>query len=572
MVASTQPLANAAGIRILEKGGNCVDACISMAACLGVLEPTSTGIGGDCFALYYDADSNQVYGMNGTGRAVSDLNLGWIKAHAPEDIVLPAKRLAKNSILKITIPGAVAGWEDSYNKWGSKKVTFSDCIQPSISLAENGFPISVISRNLWNRQRDKLIRVNPQGEDLKNYLPNDNYESPRTGQLIKNPDLASSLRLIADKGKDGFYNSKIGKTIVKELNKRGHPIKQCDLSDHTSTFVEPIFYEMLGYKLWEIPPNGSGIEALITLGLIDSLNRTGRIHLEGMKHNSTEYLHMLIECLKISFRDSDEYVNDYNYFLKKYGINELDSVKTLLSHDFLDRHCQQFKSDRAIENSDIQVVPNPMFKSDTVYFTATDKKGNACSFINSLYEGFGSGVIVPGCGFTLHSRGGNFNLNPNSKNCLTGGKRPYHTIIPGMITKNIDGKEQLYASFGIMGGYNQPQAQVQVFLNMLLFGMDPQEALDAPRICLYADSSCQHSDRGEGSDCPICNDRTCIGIEPDIDHEVINGLEKLGHHTVIVQGSARGLFGRGQIIRRENTNVYGAGSDYRGDGAATPLL
>lgn len=575
MVCSTQPLANAAGIKILEKGGNCVDACVAISSCLSVLEPASTGIGGDCFALFYKESDKKVYGLNGTGRSASKLNIDWVKENYPDDIV--SNRFKSNSVFKVNVPGAIAGWIDAIEKWGSGNVTIAEILQPAIDLCDDGYVVSQISAHLWKNSEPKLLRENVHDETLKIFLPNDG-KAPEKGQFLKNKALAKALKSIVENGKDGFYKGEVAEAIVKELNKRGHPINLEDLSNHSSTFVDPINYEFLDHKLWEIPPNGSGVIALLTLGLIKNLEKSGAIKLSEYKHNSVEYLHLIIECLKIGFKESEEYVYDYDHYKDKHNINHDNLIETILGDEYLSGRASEFSKDKIVSNNDL-VIPNPLFKSDTVYFTATDSEGNACSFINSIYESFGSGILVPEFGFVLHNRGGNFSLNPKAKNCLEGGKRPYHTIIPGMITKQGSDKEKddLYATYGIMGGYNQPQAHVQVYLNMLLFNMDPQEALDAPRISLFADPEFKHTDKGFGADGPASCEVTCVGIEDGIDENVISGLKSIGHKVKVLTGNDRGLCGRGQIIRKESPAdadylVYAGGSDLRGDGASVPLL
>ncbi|CUM64921.1 uncharacterized protein PRCAT00002539001 [Priceomyces carsonii] len=579
MVSSTQPLANAAGIKVLSLGGNCVDACVAISACLSVLEPSSTGIGGDCFALFYKNEDKKTYGINGTGRSASALSIEWLKENYP-DHILPTMRFKEDSVFKVQVPGNIAGWCDAIDSWGSGKLSMSDILEPAISLAEDGFVVSQISASLWQGAENKLKRENPENEELLIFLPNDGYKGPEKGQFMKNPYLADTLRKVANLGKKGFYEGEVANSIVDELSKRGSLISLDDLANHTSTFVDPISFEMLDHKLWEIPPNGSGVIALLSLGLINQLNKTKIINLKDMKHNSTDYLHTIIECLKLGFKDSDEYVNDHEYFLKSHNIDQSKSITSLLTEEYLSSRINLFKKDSIISNRDVRHgIPDPMFKSDTVYFTATDSEGNACSFISSLYENFGSGIIVPGRGFALQNRGGNFNLNPESKNCLEGNKRSYHTIIPGMITKpSTDStNEELYASYGIMGGYNQPQAHVQVYLNMLLFGMDPQEALDAPRISLFPHPDYEDTDLGLGADGPASTDVTCVGVEEGIESDVIDGLISLGHEVQIFKGNERKLFGRGQIIRKEFSEggkrmVYSGGSDLRGDGASVPLI
>lgn len=578
IVSSTQPLANAAGLKILAKGGNCVEASIAVSASLCVVEPSSTGIGGDCFSLFYKNSDKKVYGLNGTGRSASKLSIDWIKKNHPEDI-LPSLRLSEDSVFKVQVPGHVAGWFDAHEKWGSGNLTMADILEPAIDLAENGFVVSQISASIWQDVEGKMKRVNSNEKDLKTFLPNEGLKAPVKGQFMKNIPLAETLKKITKLGKKGFYEGEIAESIVKELSSRGSLISLDDLKNHTSTFVEPISLQVLGKKLWEIPPSGSGIIALLALGYINQLNENGEIDLKNLKHNSAEYLHAITECLKLAFKDSDEYVNDHEYFLKEHNLDHASSLNDLLNESYFKERVKLFKKDGVLNNREIKHgIPNPMFKSDTVYMSVTDSDGNACSFISSMYENFGSAILIPERGFALQNRGGNFNLNPNSKNCLEGNKRSYHTIIPGMITTPDNGKEQLYASYGIMGGFNQPQAHIQVYFNMLLFGMDPQEALDAPRICLYPHPELAHTDLGLGSDGPVSRDITCIGIEEGIPSDTVEGLRKLGHDVHVVKGDERKLFGRGQVIRRESGPeaeghlVYSGGSDLRGDGASVPFL
>ncbi|CAM9024687.1 unnamed protein product [Wickerhamomyces anomalus] len=581
VVSSSQPLANAAGIKILEKGGNAIDAAVAVAAALTVTETPSTDLGGDAYAIFYKAEDQKAYGLNGTGRSASRLSVDYIKENKPEDII--NNRLSSESIFTVNVPGVVAGWYDAVEKWGSGKVTFAEILQPSIDLCENGYPISEISAHLVSNSEKRLKKVNGekseefQKKELGLFLPNEGLTGPNQGQLIKNQYKAETFKLLAKHGKDGFYKGEVAESIVKEVQSRGGLITLEDLANHTSTFVDPISYEFLGKKLWEIPPNGSGIIALLSLGLIKTLAEKGDINLSELKHNSVEYLHLVIETLKLSFKDSEEYVSDSDHLLRKFGIDQNETIEQLLSPKYFEERSKSFKTDSVLNNEDLQVgeIPNRIFKSDTVYFTVTDSEGNAASFINSVFMNYGSGILVPERGFFLQNRGANFSLNSDSKNVLEGGKRSYHTIIPGLITTPLgDGKEELYASYGIMGGYNQPQAHVQVYLNLLLFGLDPQEALDAPRITLLPHPDLGHTDKGHGAHGPVSRAVTEVNLEEGIDPEVVEGLRKLGHHVKVVKGYERKAFGRGQIIRKEPGEglIYSAGSDQRADGAAVPLL
>lgn len=570
IVSSTQPLANDAGLKILAKGGNCVDACVAVSAALCVMEPGSTGIGGDCYCLYYKNDEKKIYGMNGTGRSASKLSIDYIKKNYP-DHILPNFRLQLDSVFNVNVSGAIAGWWDAVEKWGSGNVSFEEILQPAIELAK-GAPISQIAAFNWRNLELKFKRQHNSDEDLANMLPSPGFKGPELGQFVSNPFLVKTLETILSKGKKGFYEGDVAELIVNEVQKRGGLISLEDLKNHTTTFVEPICYQVGDHKLWEIPPNGQGLVALLTLGLLKGLDAKGEIKLSEIKHNSLEYLHVLIECLKLSFKDSDEYVNDTDFFKKYAGISQEETIEKLLSPEYFEERSKLFSKDKVIDNSQIKSgVPNAMYKSDTVYFTVSDANGDACSFINSVYQGFGSGILVPGKGFALHNRGGNFSMNPESKNCLEGNKRCYHTIIPGMITT---GSDDLFASFGIMGGFNQPQAHVQVFLNMTLFGYNPQEALDSPRITLSPHPDQSSKDSGMGSDGPLSTPVTRVLIEEGVDKEVIEGLIKLGHDVKVVSGDARNNFGRGQVIKKHSLDklVWAGGSDLRGDGASVPFV
>lgn len=565
IVASTQPLANHAGVSILEKGGNCVDAAIAVSAALTITEPGSTGIGGDCFVLYYklqdksDPKSGQVLGLNGSGRAAQNVT--------PQDVWnehnngKPMNRIPYDSVFSVTVPGAIAAWYDAYEKWGSGNVSFEEILQPAIKLAEEGFPVSEIASHMWRGCTKKLIRQNV---DVKEnpYVIN-GERGPNEGEFVKNIPISNCLKLIGKKGKNAFYEGPIAEAILKTTNSRNHKFTLDDFKNHTSTVVDPIKLNFQNYNVWEIPPNGHGLVALLALGIIQELHSLEKINLYELKHNSAEYLHILIEACKLGFYDSDEYVTDPKF--KDIPIDGLLSSKYLKSRSELIDKSKIIDSDTMSHG-----VPDPKFKSDTVYLTVSDSNGEVCSFINSVYEGFGSGILVEDYGFCLQSRGCNFNLTPGRSNCLEGGKRPYHTIIPGMIT-NPDGS--LYAGFGNMGGFAQPVCHVQHVLNMTVFGMTPQELIDAPRFVLNSDDD-NSTDRGRGAEGPVHTPITIVQLEEGIDPEVVESLKQIGHTVKVLHGYARGTFGRAQIIKNVSQNgqlIYAAGSDPRGDGAATAL-
>lgn len=398
----------------------------------------------------------------------------------------------------------------------------------------------------------------------------DGFRSPLAGEIMKNPTLARTFRTLAVEGKKGFYEGRIAEEIVHAVQRLGGYLTLEDLRHHAETGsqeVESISLKFSGQgivakqkpgigekpnqgvEVWEHPPNGQGIIALMALGILEELERTHKIPcFADSEHNSTEYLHAVIEALRIAFADGAWYVTDPDV--------EKVPIKELISRPYLAERAKLFNPAGACDSLAHGSPANN--HCDTVYFAVTDKHGNGMSFINSNYAGFGTGIIPKGCGFTLQNRAANFSLEPGHPNALAPGKRPYHTIIPAMITNVPDGA--LHSVYGVMGGFMQPQGHVQVLLNMLAFGHDPQVALDAPRICISA---------GEEGGKPV------IYVEEGISEQAIEGLKKLGHNVQVLCGWERSMFGRGQVIRCRHDDgklIYSAGSDLRGDGMAIPLL
>ncbi|XP_033004073.1 glutathione hydrolase-like YwrD proenzyme [Lacerta agilis] len=487
-VASSQPLATNIGLDILKNGGNAADAAVAVAAALNVTEPCSTGIGGDCFCLYYDASTKQVHGLNGSGRSPQALTLELLKDHGFSEANRPPPLHSHN----VTVPGAAAGWCDAVALHGSKKLSMLQILQPAIDLAEKGFPVSEITSYCWKNNAHALRAPgNPHGKDLLI-----DGQAPGHGQVFCNPFLAVTFK---------------------------------------------------GLHVWEIPPNGQGITALLALNILENFN------LKEMGHNTARYLHVLIEAVKISFADTLWFCAD----------PEKVAVPTakLLSKPYARDRSKLIDLQRATAKYN-QGNPFPV-GSDTVYFTVVDTQGNACSFINSNYMGFGTGLVPDGCGFTLQNRGANFSLQPGHPNCLAPRKRPYHTIIPALATDADSG--ELLCSFGVMGGFMQPQGHVQVLLNMLEFGMNPQEALDVPRFCVEYDKKV---------------DAWLVSLEDGIPRHIAEALIAKGHTAMApVTGHSRSMFGRGQIITKgdwwrhwrilpSSSNVFWAGSDPRADGCA----
>lgn len=516
MVASSQPLASMAGLRILQQGGNAADAAVAVAAALNVTEPTSTGIGGDCFCIFYDAKSGRVKGLNGSGRAPAGLSIEYL---ADQGIT----ELPRFSVHTVTVPGAAAGWADAIDRFGT--MTIHQVLAPAIELGEKGFPMSPITARAWDRGIPQL-RNGPHSNELLI-----GGKAPRAGEIMRNPNLALTFRELAEHGKAGFYEGRVAEEIVKVLGDMGGTMSLGDLKSHRTTYPDPVSTNYKGLDVWEMPPNGQGITALIALNILEEISFT------GVPHASVKHLHTLIEAIRLAFADTRWYVADPDVVHVP--------VKELLSKEYAAERRKHLNPERA--SVDIQ-RGSPVTGSDTVYFCVVDGEGNACSFINSNYNGFGTGIIPRGCGFTLQNRGSGFSLDPEHPNRLEPGKRPYHTIIPGMTT--LDGG--LYAPFGVMGGFMQPPGHVQVIVNLVDYGMNPQEALDAPRFCIL--------DGTAGGK---------VSLEDEIGVQVMSQLAAMGHEVVPCSGWARGIFGRGQIIHRNPaTGVLTAGSDPRADGCA----
>ena len=533
IVATSQPLATAAGLEILAKGGNAADAAVAAGAALNVTEPTSTGIGGDMFALYFSSDSKGVTALNGSGRAPASLTLDRLKKEGFASDIPPFHAHT------VTVPGACAGWFDLIAKHGS--LTMTEILAPAIRLAEEGFPVSPITSRSWSYAVKRQLKSAPNGRELTI-----DGRGPNAGEIFRNPGLARTFKTIAEGGASAFYQGEIAESIVGVLKEAGGCMSAEDLALHVSTWEEPISVDYRGYRVYECPPNGQGITALIALNLLEGFD------LASFTSRSTERLHLMIEALRLAFADARWYVADPAF--SKIPIQEL------LSKNYANERRKLINKKRAT------VDPKrgtPVSSSDTVYLSVVDKFGNACSFINSNYMGFGTGIVPKGWGFTLQNRGHNFSLDPNHSNCLAPRKRPYHTIIPAMITRipSPTGRgqgegESLYASYGVMGGFMQPQGHVQVLSALVDDGMDPQAALDQPRFCIDVEES-----GGE------------VAIEEGMSEETFSGLKKMGHPVYSVSGYDRALFGRGQVILSDaETGVLCAGSDPRADGCAMGLV
>ncbi len=521
MVASSQPLASLAGLRILREGGNAADAAVATAAALAVVEPTSTGIGGDCFCLFYRADDRSVSAMNGSGRAPAALNL---------DVVERAGGWDRQGAHAVTVPGSIMGWRDTLTRFG--RMRLSDALQPAIEIAELGFVVTPVIARAWARQAELLAERGPAGQDLLL-----DGEAPRAGDIWLNPQVARVMREVAEGGPDAFYRGRPAARIVEALEMHGGVMSLDDLASHTSTFDPAISTTYRRRQVWECPPNGQGITTLMALNILEGFE------IDQFELRSPEALHLIIEALRLAFADARALVADPS----RADV----PVDEMLSKAYAATRRQLIRADRALELATSGVAPG---KSDTVYLSVVDGDGNACSFINSNYEGFGSCIVPRECGFSLQNRGAGFVVvDLDHPNALAGGKRPYHTIMPSMITRS-DGS--LFACYGVMGGWNQPQGQTQVVVNLIDRGMDAQTAIDAPRVSMYEDPP---------------NGR--IYVEDAFGVETLARLAELGHPVLPATGAMRtGVVGKGQIIYRDpDTGVLWGGSDPRSDGCALPL-
>jgi gamma-glutamyltranspeptidase/glutathione hydrolase len=443
----------------------------------------------------------------------------------------------------VTVPGACAGWFDLIEKHGS--LSMEEILAPAIRLASEGFPVAPTTSYFWQRGAQRQLASAPNGHELTI-----DGRGPNAGEIFRNPGLAKTLETIARGGKSAYYEGEIAEAIVAVLKEAGGCMSADDLASHVSTWEEPISVDYRGYRVCECPPNGQGITALIALNLLEGFD------LASLESLSVERLHLMIEALRLAFADARWFVADPKF--------SNIPVKELLSKEYANERRKLIDPKRAAID---QKRGTPVSSSDTVYLSVVDKFGNACSFINSNYMGFGTGIVPKGWGFTLQNRGHNFSLDPTHPNALAPLKRPYHTIIPAMVTRRFPSpfgrgqgegeseSESLFASYGVMGGFMQPQGHVQVLSALVDDGLDPQAALDRPRFCVDVDESGGR-----------------VAIEEGMPDITFSGLKNMGHPVYSVSGYERALFGRGQVIlREEETGVLCGGSDPRADGYAGVL-
>ncbi len=509
MVATSQPLAAQAGLAVLQRGGNALDAAIAAVATLCVVEPSSTGVGGDAFALIWSAQEQKLFGLNASGPSPARLTAEWVREQGHEEMPTLGP-------IAVTVPGSLRGWEAALERFGSMEL--GELLQQPIEYAENGFPVSQFIARSWARSEEKMSK---HPDSRRVWLPQG--RAPRPGELFRNPEFAATLRAIAERGVDAFYTGEIGRQIVETVQEAGGLLSESDLAEYCAEWVEPIQCDYRdGYTFHEIPPNGQGLTALLALNIVRGFD------LPALEYDDPDRLHILMEAMKLAFADAQAYIAD-----PRQASIPLDG---LLSESYTAER-------RALINMERALMPRPgepQHHGDTVYLTVADEAGNMVSWIQSLYMGFGSGLTAGNTGVQLQNRGANFTLEPGHPNEVGPGKRPYNTIIPGFITR----EGQPWASFGVMGGFMQPQGHLQVGVNLIDYNMDPQTALDAPRFCWQKGRQ--------------------VSLEKSFPQAVQEAMAQRGHEV-----SHTGYYGGGQVIIRDpQSGVLIAGTEPRNDGAA----
>ncbi len=520
MVATSQPLATIAAIDILKQGGNAIDAAIAANAVLALTEPTGCGLGGDLFAIIWDAKTSKLYGLNASGRSPASLTLDYFLNNGYSGI--PAY-----GPLPVSVPGCVDGWFEMLNKFGS--LHMDKILAPAISYAREGFPVSELIAYYIKTSAGRLKQY-PGFSEI--FMPGG--KTPGKGEIFRNPALANTLEKIAKGGRDAFYKGDIARTIAAYMKEQGGFLTYDDLASHKSEWVEPVSVNYRGYDIWELPPNGQGIATLQILNILEGYD------IKSMGSGSMEYLHLFIESKKLAFEDRAKYYADPDF--AKIPVDKL------ISEEYAAERRKLIQSDRASRSYEAGDPEG----GNTIYLTVADNQGNMVSLIQSNYRGMGSGMTPPGLGFILQDRGELFSLEEGHNNCYAPGKRPFHTIIPGFVTK--DGKP--FISFGVMGGDMQPQGHVQVLVNIIDFGMNLQEAGDTPRIHHIGSSETTGEQMQDGG---------IVLLESGFDYEVIRELVKMGH---TIQYDVGGYGGYQAILYDAVNKVYYGASESRKDGMA----
>jgi len=520
MVATSHPLATQVGVDILKNGGNAIDAAIAANAAIGLMEPTGNGIGGDLFAIIWIEKDKKLYGLNASGRSPKNLTLDYFKNNNYSEI--PAY-----GPLPVSVPGCVDGWFEMHEKFGSTPI--SDILKPAIEYADNGFPVTELVSYYMQKARKNFDKY-PNFKETY-YI---NETTPKKGEIFQNKDLANTLRLIAKKGRKGFYEGEIAKSMSDFIIEQGGFLSYDDLKNHKSEWIDPVSTSYRGFDVWELPPNGQGIAALQILNLLEAYD------IKSMGFGSAEYIHHFTEAKKIAFADRAKYYADMDF-------NEIP-VDYLISKEYSELRRTEINSNKAA----LKVSAGEIENGDTIYLTTADKDGNMVSLIQSNYRGMGSGMVPTGLGFMLQDRGELFSLEEGHFNIYEPEKRPFHTIIPAFITKD----NKPYVSFGLMGGAMQPQGHAQIVINLIDFDMNLQEAGDAPRIRHLSNQQPTGGDMDDGGE---------LSLESGFDYKEIRQLIELGHKVIFDLGS----FGGYQAIMYDDKmGVYFGASESRKDGSA----
>ena len=520
MAATSQPLATQVALDILKKGGNAIDAAIAANAMLGLVEPTGNGIGGDLFAIIWDAKTQKLYGLNASGRSPRSLTLNYFLQNG-------YKYIPAYGPLPVSVPGCVDGWFEMHDRFGT--MSMEDIFAPAVSYAREGFPVSELI-SYYMQQSSALLKKYPGFSET--YMPGG--RAPSKGEIFRNPYLANTLEEIARDGRDAFYKGDIARTIARYMKDQGGFLSYEDLASHHSEWVEPVSVNYRGYDVWELPPNGQGLATLQILNILEGYD------IAGMGFGSKEYIHLFVEAKKLAWEDRAKYYADPAF--------TNIPVKELLSGDYAAERSKLIDPDHAA----LTCPAGEPEQGNTIYMTVADKWGNMVSLIQSNYRGMGSGMTPYQLGFVLQDRGELFSLEKGHANCFEPGKRPFHTIIPAFITK--DGKP--FMSFGVMGGGMQPQGHVQIIVNMIDFGMNLQEAGDAPRI--------HHEGASEPTGSKMTNGGV-VYLESGFDYEVIRDLVLMGHK---IQYDVGGYGGYQAIMYDAVNKVYYGASESRKDGQA----
>ena len=519
MAATSHPLATQTAIEVLQRGGNAIDAAIAANAVLGLMEPTGCGIGGDLFAIVWSADDKKLFGLNSSGPAPNNISIEKVLAKN-------LKQIPPYGPLPVTVPGAVAGWKELHDKFGN--LPFKNLFQEAIKYSENGFPVTEVVAYYLDLSAQ---RFNSYPNFKEVWMPTG--ETPKKGDIFKNPQLASTYKKIANSGGKDFYDGEIAEEIVRFINEQGGYFSIDDLKNYKPEWVDPVSTNYRGYDIWELPPNGQGIAALQMLNMLENYD------IQKLGFGSAEYIHLFTEVKKVVYEDRAKYYADQKFSNVPVG--------ELISKEYASSRMNLIDLKKASRSFN----PGNLEDGDTIYLTVSDKHGNMVSLIQSNYRGMGSGMVPKNLGFMLQDRGEMFSLDKSHKNSLVGGKRPFHTIIPAFITKD----NKPYISFGLMGGAMQPQGHAQIVINIVDFKMNLQEAGDAPRI------------RHVGSSQPTGEkmlDGGYLSLENGISEIEINKLKKLGHKFQYDLGG----FGGYQAIMLKDGVYYGA-SDSRKDGQAS---